>query len=152
MKGNGLSRVEWQLYGSKCLSWVTGSKYNSSRSVGNGQLSSQHQLEKYDNDFNIEKKKNPPQKKQHKHFCTIVCGGGGGWWGWGGVSGTFTVNKDYCTREETVINSDCFGICGSVASTRWQKFVKGLIWMWGIQSDYLSSFSYSGCIQFWESG
>jgi len=38
----------------------------------------------------------------------------------------------------------------SVATARWQRFKEKVAWMWGIQSDFLSSFSNFRCIQFLE--
>ena len=63
-----------------------------------------------------------------------------------------TVHEVDCLGEETVLVPDCPGICGSEAPARWQKFKKGVTWMRGIQSDFLSPFPHSGCIQFLKGG
>ncbi len=63
-----------------------------------------------------------------------------------------TVHKVDCLGEETVLVPGCPGNWGSVAPARWQKFKKGMTWMGGIQSDFLSPFPHSGCLQFLKGG
>ncbi len=62
------------------------------------------------------------------------------------------VHKVNCLGEETDLVSGCPGNWGSVAPARWQKFKKGMTWMGGIQSDFLSPFPHSGCILFLKGG
>ncbi len=54
------------------------------------------------------------------------------------------VHEMDCPREETVPVSGRSGAQSSVASTRRQQFKEGVCWMWGVQSDFASTFAHSG--------
>ncbi len=93
------------------------------------------------------------QKLNKKIRCKDV----GWWWIYKVIAHLYCTVGEHVTvyevdylGKETVLMPDCPGIRCSVAPTRWQKFKKEMAWMWEIQSDFLSPFSHSGCIQFLE--
>ncbi len=55
-----------------------------------------------------------------------------------------SVHEMDCLREETVPVSGLSGAQSSVASARRQQFKEGVCWIWGVQSDFASSFAHSG--------
>ncbi len=55
-----------------------------------------------------------------------------------------SVHEMDCPREETVPVSGRTSAQSSVASARQQQFKEGVCWVWGVQSDFASSFAHSG--------
>ncbi len=62
------------------------------------------------------------------------------------------VQVGYDLGVKTVLVSGCFGAQCSVAPVRGQQFKERVSWMWGVQSDFLSPFLYSGGVKLLEAG